>query len=149
MSELRLISLNLLTLVLLFVVGFWIIGFPIASQATSSNIFALPRNADAYIEISPDQLAAALDHKDFTLINVHRPYEGELPQTDIFIPYYQINDHLDKLPIDKTTPIVVYCRSGVMSGDVARVLASLGYTHVASVNGGMQAWLAANEPFVR
>src|SRR3989304_6165514 len=39
-----------------------------------------------------------LQKKDFPLINVHIPYEGELPQTDAFIPYEEVEKHLDKLP---------------------------------------------------
>lgn len=100
------------------------------------------KNADGYTDISVEQLDSMLQDKDFTLVNVHVPYEGELPETDLFIPYDQITDNLDQLP-DKEAPIVLYCRSGSMSTSAAKELAELGYTNVFEVDGGFNAWKAA------
>ena len=105
-------------------------------------VSALPRNADGYVDISVAQLAAMLDQKDFTLVNVHIPYEGELTKTDRFIPYEQIGEQLDQLPA-KDAPIVLYCRSGRISTEAAQVLVEQGYTNVYELDGGFNAWQAA------
>ena len=100
-----------------------------------------PKNANGYADISVDQLAGMMDDKDFALVNVHIPYEGEIPQTDLFIPYNEIEDHLSELPA-KDAPIVLYCRSGSMSTTAAQVLANKGYTNVMELDGGLNEWQA-------
>jgi rhodanese-related sulfurtransferase len=101
----------------------------------------------SYYEISVDQLSQMMENKDFTLVNVHIPYEGDIPNTDVSIAYNEIELHLDQLPADQSAKIVLYCRSDSMSGIAAKVLAGLGYTNVYDVDGGFNAWKAAGYPF--
>jgi rhodanese-related sulfurtransferase len=102
----------------------------------------------SYTDVNAAGLAAMLENKDFPLINVHIPYEGELEDTDLFIPYDEIEQHLDQLPADKNARIVLYCRSGRMSTEAAQVLAGLGYTDVWNLDGGMVEWQQAGYPLL-
>jgi len=113
----------------------------LAACAQSATL-APAKNADGYVDIPVDELAGMLEDEDFVLVNTHIPYAGELPQTDLFIPFDDIPGNLNKLP-DKEAQIVLYCRSGSMSTSAAAELASLGYTHILEVDGGMVAWEAA------
>ena len=92
--------------------------------------------------ISTEQLAVSMIEKDFLLVNVHIPYEGEIERTDASIPFDKVEVSLDMLPADKDTPIVLYCRSGRMSQIAAAELAALGYTDVSHLDGGMIEWEA-------
>lgn len=82
------------------------------------------------------------DNPDRPLINVHIPYEGHITGTDEFVAFDQILEW-DGLPEDLSAPIVLYCRSGNMSGQAARVLAEVGYTNIVDLEGGMNAWTAS------
>lgn len=105
--------------------------------------YGFTKEAEAtYTKISVKQLNRMLPDKDFPLINVHIPYAGEIPQTDLFIPYNEIKENTDKLPMAKDAKLVIYCRSGPMSATAATTLLKLGYTRVFDVAGGMRAWQA-------
>jgi len=93
--------------------------------------------------ITVEELNAMLKNKDFTLINVHIPYQGEIPGTDAHIPYNEIEEYADQLPQDKDAKIVLYCRSGSMSTAASKTLVEIGYTNVIDVQGGMNAWKTA------
>ena len=93
-----------------------------------------------YTDITSDQLKEMLQNKDFYFVNVHTPYEGEIEKTDAFIPYNQIVKNLNKLPKDKNSKIVLYCKSGRMSAIAARRLTELGYTDVYNHILGMHDW---------
>lgn len=91
-------------------------------------------------EVSAAALNKALADKDFLLVNVHTPYEGEIPNTDMFIEYNFLSANKDKLPEDKNTAIILYCQSGRMSKEALLTLKGMGYTNVKHLAGGMVAW---------
>jgi rhodanese-related sulfurtransferase len=109
----------------------------------SKEIQLVPVEGGTYTDVSVAGLVFMLENKEFPLINVHVPYMGELEGTDANVPFNQISRNLDKLPADKDAQIVLYCRSGSMSGIAARELADLGYTDVWNLDGGMNAWQAS------
>ncbi len=118
----------------------------LASCAPQTN------NGDAslpYEDISVETLAAMMEERrdSFLLINTHIPDEGDIPGTDLSIPYNEITENLDQLPADKNAEIVLYCRSDNMSRSAAEDLAVLGYTNLKNLDGGFIAWRDASYPF--
>lgn len=100
----------------------------------------------SYFSVGPPVLEKMLEKKDFLFINVLIPYEGEIKDTDLFIPYNEIQKNLNKLPPEKNAKIVLYCRTDRMSIIAAHTLVTLGYSNVWSLEGGMTAWKKAGLP---
>ncbi len=119
---------------------------PAATDLASQTQTVPVEGGGSYTDVSVDGLASMLENKDFPLVNVHVPYEGEIEGTDDFIPFDQIEQNVDKLPADKDARVVIYCRSGSMSAISARTLVELGYTDVWNLDGGMIAWEASGRP---
>jgi rhodanese-related sulfurtransferase len=89
-----------------------------------------------------------VEDKDFLLVNVHIPYDGEIKGTDLNIPYNQINRIVEAIP-DLNSRIVLYCRSGSMSASASKELASRGYVNITELVGGYNAWQRAGGPMER
>jgi rhodanese-related sulfurtransferase len=103
---------------------------------------------DAFARLDPPTFADRMGDTGAVLINVHVPYEGELAHTDAFIPF----DHIvgdARLPKDKDTEVLLYCRSGRMSEIAATALHTAGYTRLAHLEGGMRGWEAAGRKLIQ
>jgi rhodanese-related sulfurtransferase len=106
------------------------------------------KETHSYLNVSVDQFVEMIEKKDFMLINTHIPYEGELPGTDLLIPFNEIEQHRVKLPDDTTTRIVVYCKAGPMGDIAADKLVKMGYTHVIHFKDGMNGWEKAGKSLI-
>jgi rhodanese-related sulfurtransferase len=120
-----------------------------AAPSLSSGETIVPGQGGHWTNVTPDQLADMLTHKDFTLVNVKTPYIGEIDGTDLYIPYDQLSARASQLPADKSAKILVYCRSGVESAQAAQTLLNLGYTNVWNLDGGMNAWQSSGRTLVQ
>ncbi len=99
----------------------------------------------SYTNVSVGELRQMQAKKDFVLVNTHIPFEGDIGNTDLSIPYDQIGDRAAKLLPDKDAKIMLYCRTGRMSTDAAETLVRMGYTNVHELDGGMIAWEQAGQ----
>ena len=106
-------------------------AFILAACSNQVNTETIKRETQhgntSYNQISVEELQTILKDKDFLQINVHIPFAGDIPNTDLSIPYNQIEENINQLPSDKNTKFVVYCRSGNMSRQAASTLAEMGY----------------------
>ncbi|MDX1566986.1 MAG: rhodanese-like domain-containing protein [Longimicrobiales bacterium] len=118
------------------------------AQAGDSRTFGQPVAVEGgeYRNIAPIELRAMMEQDDPSVINVHIPFAGNIPETDQSIPFNEIGENLDQLPEDKDAPVVLYCRSGPMSVRAATELVGRGYTNVYNLEGGMVAWSSAGLP---
>ena len=113
----------------------------IVAVAVSLLIETADGRSPSYQNLSFAEFSKWLEEKDFILVNVHVPYQGEIPRTDQLLPYYLVEAQKDRLPAAKDTKIVVYCLTGPMGHTAARSLVRLGYTRVYHYAGGMLDWV--------
>ncbi|MFB3076813.1 MAG: rhodanese-like domain-containing protein [Lysobacterales bacterium] len=90
---------------------------------------------------SPTEFAARCNaDESWQLLDVREPWEIEIasvPQS-IKIPMAEIPSRHTELDADK--PVAVLCHSGGRSAKVADFLATQGFSRVANIDGGIDAW---------
>jgi phage shock protein E len=124
-----------------FTVLFFVLALCVALAQSGETV--VQADGGRYLDITPEAFRTRLETPgNYLLVNTHIPYEGELPGTELFLPFDQVDQLKDLLPRDKATEILVYCRSGRMSTLAAETLVKLGYTNVKNLVGGMIAWEA-------
>lgn len=94
------------------------------------------------MDVGVEEFATRIASSDSFVVNVHVPDEGTIGETDAAIPYRDIVGD-DRLPEDRSAPILLYCKTGRMSAEAATALMGAGYTDVVHLDGGMDAWVAA------
>jgi rhodanese-related sulfurtransferase len=115
----------------------WFLSKPfVQSNFTNASLI---KNSTVKL-VPPQKFAELAKDKNAFVLDVHTPEQTHIPNTGAFISYDQIKQNMDKLPTDKDTPILVYCRSGSMSEKASKEIAALGYTNVYDLDGGTNAY---------
>jgi rhodanese-related sulfurtransferase len=127
----------------------------VAASCTARNDGATPPTPStstsrpaASVLVDPDEFARRVEDPKVVTINVHVPTEGNIPGTDLTIPFDQISRSTE-LPTDLATPLAAYCRSGNMSATAVEDLRAKGYEHIVELQGGYDAWLRSGRTLDR
>jgi len=103
---------------------------------------ALPSGCTKHLmnEYDNQSLAQAMaSNKNFKLIDIREPHEYELQhdaQFDSNVPLTRLVQFIDENKHDKTSEIVLLCRSGSRSHVAAQALMRLGFENVGHLKGG-------------
>ena len=109
----------------------------------------LLKEARAQIREVTPQDVDALPEAGATVIDVREDSEweqGHLPNA-VHISKSYVEQQIEAAVPDRDAPVVLYCAGGVRSLFAAQTLEELGYTNVASMSGGFQAWKSAGLPW--
>jgi molybdopterin/thiamine biosynthesis adenylyltransferase/rhodanese-related sulfurtransferase len=109
----------------------------------------LLREARASIREVTPQDVSALPPDGATIVDVREASEweqGHLPAA-LHISKSYVEQQIEAAVPDRDAPVVLYCAGGVRSLFAAQSLEQLGYTNVASMSGGFQAWKSAGLPW--
>ena len=123
-----------------------------AACSSGDDVDEAGRNTDAAVRVVEPAAAVELldDESDRILIDVRTPEEFEEAHLDgaLLIDFYRddFESAIDEL--DRDASYVIYCRSGNRSGQARQLMADLGFTDVADIDGGIVAWSAEGLPTV-
>ena len=99
-------------------------------------------------KIQPKELKKRIDSKEkFVLLDVRESHEVAYAKIDphVHISVGALLERQDEL--DKSTPIIVMCHTGVRSAHACQYLEPLGYD-VTNLEGGIEAWSQLVDPSV-
>ncbi len=103
---------------------------------------ALPKVVSEEInEISVQELKAQLESPDKPkLLDVREAYELEIAKIDgaIHIPQNEVEQRINELSPNEN--LIVFCRSGIRSAKVCKILEEENFNFVKSLRGGILAW---------
>jgi adenylyltransferase/sulfurtransferase len=106
-------------------------------------------SVDVIEEITPTELKRRLDAgDDIFLLDVREPVEWQICRLDgaVLIPMNTIPARMHEL--DSAREIVVYCRSGKRSAQIAAFLKAAGFRKVKNLQGGILQWSDEVDPTV-
>ena len=133
-----------LGILVLIVLAGWITRWSLYQDRKITAISATPVQKDdstsSVTLVSPSEFARLAENSNAFIIDVHTPEQTHIPGTDAVYTFYKIQNAITKMPIDKSTPILVYCRSGSMSAQASKEIAQLGFTNVYDLEGGTTAY---------
>jgi len=115
---------------------------------TSAPAVVLDESAplDLGNEIDVHTVASVKDREDVYLLDVREPWEYEeahIPGVTL-LPMGDVPDSLDQIPTDKQ--VIVTCRTGNRSGQIAAYLRQNGFDNISNMSGGIVDWQAAGYP---
>lgn len=98
--------------------------------------------------LSPEELKSLLEQGKIRLLDVRQAEELEIAHIEgaTHIPLNELPARLGEL--DPQQPIAALCHHGVRSEMAGRLLERNGFTQVAHLSGGIDAWSQAIDPAV-
>lgn len=102
--------------------------------------------------VSAEDGAAIQDDppEDLVILDVRTPEEfaeGHL-EGALLVDFYDSDFRSQLAELNPDVPYLLYCNSGNRSGQTVPILEELGFSDVADIDGGIQAWYQASLPTV-
>lgn len=109
------------------------------TNSANDQLSQLDPNADLDVKT----VHALQDHPEVFLFDVREEWEYENAHIPgiLLIPMETVPERLDEIPKDKN--VIITCRSGARSGNVAEFLRMQGYPKVHNMLGGILGWAEA------
>ena len=102
-------------------------------------------SGDTQVELPPERVAELVREEATQLVDVREPYEHEAGRISgaRHVELERLAAEADS--IDRTRPVVFYCRVGARSAMATQAFRAAGY-EAYNLRGGLQAWVNAGLP---
>ncbi len=120
----------------------------VALALTSGFALLLPSLMPGAKRVSPQQTVQLINRGKTMLVDIRTPEEfaaGHVRDAKN-LPLADFTARIGELDKSKSKSIVVICQTGARVDKVAKLLSVAGFEDVVALEGGMNAWQAANLP---
>ena len=129
-----------------FILDNWML---IAIALSSGFLLLLPvMQGAAASGLSPSEAVLCMNREKALVIDVCGADEFAAGHVKgaLHVPLDELQTRLEGVAKNKSQPLIMVCASGMRSKRALAVAKKLGYEHVYSLQGGLQAWKEANLP---
>ncbi|MEH6537656.1 MAG: rhodanese-like domain-containing protein [Psychroserpens sp.] len=94
------------------------------------------------IMVSPEEVKSLIEQDDIQLVDVRTEgeYKNGYIENSQNIDFRSSTFEEDITKLDKTKPVIVYCKSGVRSGKCTKKLKAAGFIKIYDLKGGITQW---------
>ena len=100
-------------------------------------------NNESINQMNSDELIEFIELNDAVLVDVRTEdeYNSGYIENSLNIDYFSNDFSVNADKLDKSTPIILYCRSGKRSSMSANKISKLGFKEIYNLEGGILEWI--------
>ena len=100
-------------------------------------------NSESINQMNSDELIEFIELNDAILVDVRTEdeYNSGYIESSLNIDYFSNEFSVNADKLDKTIPIILYCRSGKRSSMSASKISKLGFKEIYNLKGGILEWI--------
>jgi rhodanese-related sulfurtransferase len=135
-------------------IGIYIIFIILCISFFSFNtkpIFVNANPVEGYTDVTVSEACTLIENtSNLFILDVRTKDEyltGHINNSHL-LPHLEVESNQHKIPQNKSSPLLVYCRSGRRSSIASNTLVDLNYTQIYNMHEGFIEWKQANYPYV-
>lgn len=119
---------------------------PTQQITVNTEVTAINKEAQNIYSLDPAAFKALAETQNYTIIDIRTEKElqpengGKIFETALNIDYYKPDFKMRLSKLNKTDKFLIYCASGNRSKKALEVFKTLGFSEVADLAGGKNAW---------
>ena len=112
------------------------------SGCSEAQVEKKQNQAGVIKNVQESEFKELMEREGTQLIDVRTPEEFSEGKIDDAknIDYYSADFKEQMAKLDKTKPVLLYCRSGARSGKSAEILSEMGFMEIYNLEGGYLGW---------